>query len=62
MFPANISKILGPYCGRCREEVGVIATFFKVHHHIEQGDLVSTPTRVQGLEIACENELVVFSG
>lgn len=40
----------------------MIATFFKVHHHVEQGDLVSTPTCVQGLEIACKNELVVFSG
>lgn len=39
----------------------MIATFFKVHHHVEKGDLVSTSACVQSFKITCKNELVVFS-
>lgn len=50
------------YRGSRRKEVGVIATFLKVHHHVQQRNLVSTSAGVQGLKITCENELVVFPG
>ena len=50
------------YHGSRREEVGVIAALFEVHHHIEQRDLVSSSTSVQGLKVTCQDELVIFPG
>jgi len=48
------------YHGSCRKEVGVIAALFQVHHHVEQGHLVSSSTSVQGIEVTRQDELVVF--
>ena len=52
--------ISGSYHGSHREEVGVIAALLEVHHHVEQGYLISTTARVQGLKVTGEDEFVVL--
>uniref|UniRef100_A0A8C4YG00 Uncharacterized protein n=1 Tax=Gopherus evgoodei TaxID=1825980 RepID=A0A8C4YG00_9SAUR len=50
----------GTYHCSHREEVGMVAAFFEVHHDVEQGDLVSAPPGVEGLEVAGQDVFVVF--
>lgn len=62
LVPIQLYEKDHTYCCRCRKEVGVIAALFQVHHHVEQRDLVSSSTGVQGFKVTCEDELVVFPG
>lgn len=42
------------------KEVGVVAALLKVHHDVEQGDLISSALRIQSLKVLGQNQLVVF--
>lgn len=48
------------YSGSRREEVGVVAALFQIHHHVKQRHLVSSSPRVQGLKVTREDKLVVL--
>lgn len=42
------------------KEVGMVAALLKVHHDVEQGDLISSALRIQSLKVLGQNQLVVF--
>jgi len=48
------------YHGGHREEIWVVAALLKIHHHIQQRDLVATPSGIEGFKIPSEDVLVVF--
>lgn len=42
------------------KEVGMVAALLKVHHDVEQRDLISSTLGVQSLKVLGQNQLVVF--
>lgn len=38
----------------------MVAALLKVHHDVEQGDLISSTLRIQSLKVLGQNQLVVF--
>lgn len=38
----------------------MVAALLKVHHDVEQGDLISSALRIQSLKVLGQNQLVVF--
>ena len=40
----------------------MVAALLEVHHHVEEGDLVTPPAGVQRLKVTGQDELVVFPG
>jgi hypothetical protein len=43
-----------------REEIRVVAAFLKIHHHVQQRNLVATTSSIKCFEIPRENILVVL--
>lgn len=63
--PGEFSLQVGPrgsttYHRSHREEIRVVAALLKVHHDVQQGDLVATTPSIEGFEISGKDVFVVF--